>query len=247
LTTTGTKDILAQLDQKGDMTGVPISCLIDARHELTAIIKENLHETGSKEELRAALIARNGLDEFFFHTTDEILVKGNVTELVGLKRAIILSTYSELLYILEDSWRRLGRTGQAAKLGMSAVTSDPDLIGRFNLEDQAKIRAIAAGLSLLAKRRLNASAPFNQNKSRDIHVVLAGPSTSRNPVLRVLRRGITTGDDGSSPHPRRRSMPTPPARRRGGKSSELDAECATEWTRQAARRRDTRSAEVRGL
>jgi hypothetical protein len=104
LTTTGTKDILAQLDQKGDMTGVPISCLIDARHELTAIIKENLHETGSKEELRAALIARNGLDEFFFHTTDEILVKGNVTELVGLKRAIILSTYSELLTF----WKTLG-------------------------------------------------------------------------------------------------------------------------------------------
>jgi len=141
---------------KEDLTGVPVSRLIDTRHKLTALIKGSLDGTETKEEGRAALIARNAIDEFVFHTTDDMLVKGIVSDLVPLKRAIILETFAELLDILENSWRRFGRFGRAAKLGMLAVTSDPDLIGRFNDDDRAKIRAIASGSAFLAKRRLNA-------------------------------------------------------------------------------------------
>jgi hypothetical protein len=102
------------------------------------------------------LIARNGIDEFVLHMTDDMIVKGNISDLVTLKRAIILSTFAELLDILENSRRRFGRFGRAAKLGMLAVASDPDLIERFNDGDRADIREIAVGSSFLAKRRLNA-------------------------------------------------------------------------------------------
>ena len=156
MTTNRMKEISTQLDQMGDKTGVPLSRLIDVRHKLTALIKGSLDGVESKEEGRAALIARKGLDEFFFHTTDNMLVSGNVADLDVLKRAIILETYGELLDILDNSWWRFGRTGRAAKLGMLAVTSDPDLIERFNFDDRAKIQAIASGRSFLAKRRLNA-------------------------------------------------------------------------------------------
>lgn len=155
MTTARMEVVLAQLDQKSDMTGVPISRLIDARHKLTALIKGSLDGVESKVEGRAALIARNGLDDFFFHTTDDMLVKGKGTDLTSLKRAIILETFAELLDIMEISWRRFGRSGRAAKSGMLVVASDPDLIERFNEEDRAKIRAIAFGYSLFAKQRLN--------------------------------------------------------------------------------------------
>lgn len=124
---------------KEDLTGVPVSHIIDTRHKLTALIKGSLEGTETKIEGRAALIARNGIDEFVFYTTDDILVKGSVNDLVPLKRAIILETFAELLDILENSRRRFGRFGRAAKLGMLAVSSDPDLIGRFNDDDKAKI------------------------------------------------------------------------------------------------------------
>jgi hypothetical protein len=138
-----------------EFEGVPVSSLIDTRHELTALIKENLYGGGSKPEGQAALIARNSLDKFVFRMTDDMLAKGKLADLAPLKRAIILETYSELLDILTDYSSRFGRGGKAVKDGMSAIVSDPDVFGRFNAEHQAKIQAIATGSSLFAKSRFD--------------------------------------------------------------------------------------------
>ncbi|MGY2987755.1 hypothetical protein [Bradyrhizobium sp. USDA 4508] len=138
-----------------EFEGVPVSHLIDTRHELTALIKQNLYGGGSKSEGQAALIARNTLDDFVFRMTDDMFVKGNSANLAPLKRAIILETYSELLSILEDYSRRFGHGGSAIKQGMSTILSDPDVFGRFNGDNQTKIKAIAAGSSLFAKRRFD--------------------------------------------------------------------------------------------
>jgi hypothetical protein len=125
------------------------------RHELTTLIKQNLYGGGSKPEGQAALIARNRLDDFVFQITDDALPKGNVADLIPLKRAIIIETHTEWLEILSDYSRRFGRGGKAVKKGMLAILSDPDVSGRFNVDHQASIRAIAAGTSFLAKRRLH--------------------------------------------------------------------------------------------
>jgi hypothetical protein len=138
-----------------EFEGVPVARLIDVRHGLTALIKQNLYGGGSKPEGQAALIARNRLDEFVFGMTDDKIVRGKLADLAPLKRAIILETYGELLNILDDYSRRFGRGGKAVKQGISAVLSDPDVFGRFNEGNQAKIRAIAAGSSLFAKRRFD--------------------------------------------------------------------------------------------
>ena len=138
-----------------EFEGVPISRLVDLRHELTALIKQNLYGEGSKPEGQAAVITRNHLDDFVFGATDDMLVKGKSADLVPLKRAIILETYAELLAILDDYSRRFGRGGKAVKQGMSTVLSDPDVFSRFNGDHQTKIQAIAAGFSLFAKRRFD--------------------------------------------------------------------------------------------
>jgi hypothetical protein len=138
-----------------EFEGVHVSRLIDVRHELTALIKQNLYGGGSKPEGQAALFARNRLDDFVFDMTADKLVKGDVADLAPLKRAIILETYAELLDILDDYSRRFGRGGKAVKQGMSAALSDPDVFGRFNEDHQTKIQAIAAGSSLFAKSRFD--------------------------------------------------------------------------------------------
>jgi hypothetical protein len=82
----------ASTDRRGAMTtleGVPISRLIDMRHKLTALIKQNLYGGGSKREGQAALIARNRLDDFVFQMTDNMVARGSVADLVPLKQAII--------------------------------------------------------------------------------------------------------------------------------------------------------------
>jgi hypothetical protein len=136
-----------------EFEGVPVSRLVDVRHKLTALIKQNLYGGGSKPEGHAALIARNGLDDFVFSTTDNMLVAGSTDDLRPLKRAIILETYGELLDILNDYARRFGNGGKAVKQGMSAIVSDPDVLGRFDNDRQAEIRAIAAGWPILAQGR----------------------------------------------------------------------------------------------
>ena len=117
--------------------------------------QENLYGGGSKPEGQAALFARNRLDEFVFNMTADKLVKGEVADLVPLKRAIIIETYVELVAILDDYSRRFGRGGKAIKEGMSAALSDPDVFGRFDADQQTKIQAIATGSSLFAKRRFD--------------------------------------------------------------------------------------------
>jgi hypothetical protein len=136
-----------------EFEGVPISHLINTRHELTALIKQNLYGKGSKDEGRAALIARNKLDEFIFDATDDILKRGNSADLAPLKRAIILETYSELLNILDEYRARYGRGGKATKQGMLAIVSDPDVFGRFDPDHQSKIQEIVTCSSLFANRR----------------------------------------------------------------------------------------------
>jgi hypothetical protein len=138
-----------------EFEGVPVSRLADVRHKLTALIKENLYGGGSKSEGQAALIARNHLDDFVFDTTDDMLVTGSVDDLRPLKRGIILETYEELLNILDDYARRFGSGGKAVKQGMSAIVSDRDVLGRFNSDRQAQIRAIATGWPLFAQGRFD--------------------------------------------------------------------------------------------
>jgi hypothetical protein len=138
-----------------EFEGLPVSRLIDTRHKLTALIKKNLYGSGSKPEGQAALFARSRLDDFVFQMTADKLVKGNVANLVPLKRAIILETYAELVAILDDYSCRFGRGGKAIKQGISAVLSDPDVFGRFNAHQQAKIQAIATGSSIFAKWRFD--------------------------------------------------------------------------------------------
>jgi hypothetical protein len=98
---------------------------------------------------------RNRLDDFVFDTTDDMLVKGSVDDLRPLKRGIILETYSELLDILDHYARRFGNGGKAVKQGMSAIVSDPDVLGRFDSDRQAEIQAIAAGWPILAQGRFD--------------------------------------------------------------------------------------------
>lgn len=144
-------------EQPADFTphGVPLSRLIDTRDELTVLIKQNLYGGGSKLEGQAALIARNSLDKSFFGMTDDALVTGSVDNLRPLWRGIILETYGELLEILDDYARRFGTGGKAVKQGMSAIASDPDVLGRFDSVRQSEIQAIAAGLPMLAQRRFD--------------------------------------------------------------------------------------------
>jgi hypothetical protein len=135
-----------------DLAGVPASRLVDIRHELTALIKQNLYGGGSKTEGRAALIARNSFDDSIFNMTDEMR---SVDDLRPLKRGIILETYSELLDILDDYSRLFGQGGKAVKQGMSAIVSDPDVLGRFDSGRQAEIRAIAAAWPILAQGKFD--------------------------------------------------------------------------------------------
>jgi hypothetical protein len=138
-----------------EFEGVPISHVIDVRHKLTALIKENLYGGGSKSEGQAALIARNHLDDFLSNLSADTILKGDAVGLVSLKRAIILETYAELVAILDDYSCRFGRGGKAIKKGMSAVLSDPDVFGRFDADQQTKIQAIATGSYLFAKWRFD--------------------------------------------------------------------------------------------
>jgi hypothetical protein len=146
---------MSTMTTTSEFEGVPISRVIDARHELTALIKQNLYGGGSKSEGRAALIARNRLDDFLSNMSPDTILKGDVAGLVFLKRAIILETYAELVVILDDYSCRFGRGGKAIKQGMSAVLSDPDVFGRFDADQQTKIQAIATGSFLFAKWRFD--------------------------------------------------------------------------------------------
>ena len=140
------------------------------RHKLTALIKENLYGGGLKPEGQAALIARNHLDDFVFGTTDDMLVKGKAADLVPLKRAIILETYTELLAILDDYSRRFGRGGKAVKQGMSAVLSDPDVFGQFNKDHQTKNSSNSCWVFSLRETEVRSTSSVNPNRSGKAYV-----------------------------------------------------------------------------
>jgi hypothetical protein len=176
------KDVLTDVERLTGAPGVPVSRLIDARHALTALINRNVDDPGSKTERSAALIARAGLDNFIFRTTPDILVKGTVADLAGLKRAIILESYAELLDLLEKSFRRFGAGGKAAKRGMEAIASDPEQIDRFDPEDRGEIRAIASGFSLFAKREAGQTPSFDPQEGRPVYARLR--ADGRAPIAR---------------------------------------------------------------
>jgi len=150
------EDIVEELDGlKARSPGVPLARLIDLRHELTALIKSDLYGGGNKMEGRAALMARRHLDEFFFHTEQSHLVRGNGADLDVLKRAIVLTTLAEQVTLLEQARDAGGGSGKGIKLEMLKLMNDPDRFDRFNDEDKAAIREIARGVSLFAKTRFN--------------------------------------------------------------------------------------------
>ena len=142
-------------DLKAEAPGVPLARLVDARHELTALIKSELHGGGNKTEGRAALIARRHLDEFFFHTEQSHLVRGNVADIEGLKRAIILETLYEQVTLLDQARDAGGGSQKGIKAQMLRLVEDPDRFDRFNDEDKAAIRKIASGAAFFARTRFN--------------------------------------------------------------------------------------------
>ena len=148
------KDIVNELDSLGaGLPGVPLARLIDLRHDLTALIKSELYGDGNKVEGRAALIVRQSLDEFFFHSEQSQLAKGNVAELNPLKMGIILETLAEQITLLEQAGNASGGSRKGIRTGMLKLMDDPDRFDRFNDEDKAAIREIAQGASFFAKSR----------------------------------------------------------------------------------------------
>lgn len=135
--------------------GIPLSHLIDVRHELTALIKSELYGGGNKMEGRAALIARRELDEFFFGTEQTQLARGNVTDLDVLKSAITLETLAEQVTLLEQARDAGGGFRKGIKAEILKLMEDPDRFDRFNDKDKAAIREIALGVSFFAKIRFD--------------------------------------------------------------------------------------------
>src|SRR5208337_3474949 len=107
MTVISLRKILAELENLSELSGVHVSRLIQIRHKTTANIKFNLYGGGDRNEGRAALQARDSLDDFIFKAEQTDLVRGQIKETNVLKRAIILETFGELLEIL-DRGRELG-------------------------------------------------------------------------------------------------------------------------------------------
>ena len=141
--------------EEAGSAGVPLVRLIDARRELTALIKSELYGGGNKMEGRAALVARQRLDEFLFRTEQSQLTRGNVADLAALKRGIILETLAEQVTLLEQARNAGGGSRKGIKAEMLKLMDDPDRFDRFDDEDRAAIREIAGGVSFFAKIRFD--------------------------------------------------------------------------------------------
>jgi hypothetical protein len=144
-----TQDILHEMGSFNDLAGVPSGRMIDIRHKLTALITLELYGGGDKIEGRKALMVRQNLDEFFFHTEPT----GDPNAVVHLRSAIINETLAEQLEFLEYA-RDIGGSGKGIKAEMLKLIEDPDRFDRFNDSDKAAIRQIACGMWLFAKARL---------------------------------------------------------------------------------------------
>jgi hypothetical protein len=162
---------------KANSPGVPLSRLIDTRQELTALIKAELYGGGDKMEGRAALMARRGLDEFFFHTEQSQLTRGNVADLDVLKGAIILETLAEQVDLLDQARDAGDGSQKGIQAEMLKLMDDPDRFDRFNdkdiwyanprYEQAANNPSVKAAKQAydeaLAKARAEADAPTNAN------------------------------------------------------------------------------------
>jgi hypothetical protein len=147
-------DILDEVARFGEVPGfeggIPVSRMIDVRHELTALINSELYGGGNKIEGRAALTARQSLDEFFFHTKP---LAATGADLDVLKSAIILETLVEQVDLLDQARDAGGGSQKGIKAEMLKLMDDPDRFDRFNDKDKAAIRGIARGWSFFAKSR----------------------------------------------------------------------------------------------
>jgi hypothetical protein len=145
---------MAEMTSLGEGSGgVHVSRFVDIRHRLTAIIKFNLYGAGDRDEGRAALLARDRLDDFIFHARQSNLVGGRIEETDVLKRAIILETFGELLDILDHAHDAGGGTSKGVRAEMQKLRDDPDRFDRFNDVDKAAIQEMACGLAIFVKSR----------------------------------------------------------------------------------------------
>jgi len=155
MTVISLRKILAELENLSELSGVHVSRLIQIRHKTTANIKFNLYGGGDRNEGRAALQARDSLDDFIFKAEQTDLVRGQIKETNVLKRAIILETFGELLEILDRGRELGGGTRKGIKAEIKKLMHDPDRLNRFNDNDKAAIREIASGLAIFAKSRFD--------------------------------------------------------------------------------------------
>jgi hypothetical protein len=147
-------DIARALGTLSNQVSVSGADLVEIRHKLTANINHNLYGDGDREEGRAALTTRATLDEFLYNVKPlDPPQWQNVTE--STRRAIILSTFVELLGILERAREAGHGTRKGIKREMKKLLHDPDRVDRFHDRDKIMIRQIADGFAILAKRRFD--------------------------------------------------------------------------------------------
>jgi hypothetical protein len=102
-----------------------------------------------------ALKYRASLDEIFFHLKPLNYTYEMASGIESGKRAVILSTFVELIGILDRVREAGGGTGKGIKIEMGKLANDPDRLDRFHDRDKAAIEKIAGGLSILAKARFD--------------------------------------------------------------------------------------------
>ena len=146
---------------------------------------------GSKDEGRAALIARHALDKGIFRMTQEDLASGDIAGLASLQRAIIIETYTELLDILSDYSRRFGRGGKAAKQGMLAILSDSDVFGQFDADQQARDSGNSCRDFSLCEKAAPSTSCVNPNRSGKVYLV---SSTARRRLSGETGRAADRGE-----------------------------------------------------
>ena len=145
--------------------GIPVGELIDKRHALSALIKENLYDYtgGNKNEGRAALIARQSLDKFIVDTPP---ISGDAkTVRETYMSAITLETLAELCDILDTYYAKADR----AKAAMAYLIADKDALSRFDTECQQAIDRIAHGSEWFANRSFKRLHESNQARRNSIH------------------------------------------------------------------------------
>ena len=129
---------------------IPLFAMIDVRHKLTALIKSELYGGGDKNEGRAALRARQGLDELFLEPGK---LPDDVTK--DLMRATVLVTLAEQSALLTQARDAGGGSIKGIKAELFKLIEDPDRFDRFIDADKAAICRTACGVSFLVKRRLH--------------------------------------------------------------------------------------------